>query len=303
MQMGWSWHIEWQSFSEFHGHLIERVIEDIKSPYQRVMVAELAKFGKALIIDGKIQSTVYDEFIYHETLVHPLLLSIRTPENVLILGGGEGATLREVLKHKTVKRAVMVDIDQEVINFAKKYLQEWHKGSFDDPRVSTIISDAYQYVINSKEKFDAVIMDLTDPILGNSSYKLYTREYYEKVKEIIKPGGGMVTQATSPSFNTETFTVIYNTLKQVFQFTVASIVYVPAFDGLWGFVYASDYVNPLDLLKEDLDKKIRERINGELRFYDAETHRMIFSIPKYIRDEMLRQKKVSTEKEPTYIPT
>ncbi len=302
MQYGWSWHLEWQYPCEFHGHLIDRVIEDIKTQYQRIMVAELTRFGKTLIIDGKIQSSVFDEFIYHETLVHPLLLSIKNPKKVIILGGGEGATLREVLRHKLVNEAIMVDIDQSVIDFAKKYLQEWHRGAFDDPRSRIIINDAYNFFDNKNDSYDAVILDLTDPILGNTSYKLYTKEFYEKIKAHINPGGGMVTQATSPSFNTDTFTTIYNTLKHTFQYTVASIVYVPAFDGLWGFVYASDYINPIDLSKEDIDKKIRERINGELRFYDGETHHTIFSIPKYIRQEIIKQDKISTENNPTYIP-
>ncbi len=120
MTFGWSWHIEWQSAYEFHGHQIDQVLEDVTTEFQRVMVAKLTRFGKSLIIDGKVQSTVTDEYIYHEALVHPLLLSLENPKEVLILGGGEGATLREVLKHNSVSKAVMVDIDQAVIDFAKK---------------------------------------------------------------------------------------------------------------------------------------------------------------------------------------
>jgi spermidine synthase len=301
-QFGWSWHLEWQSPCEFHGHLINRVIVDLKTQYQRVMVAELARFGKVLIIDGKIQSSVADEYIYHETLVHPLMLSVENPENVLILGGGEGATLREVLKHKTVKKATMVDIDQAVIDFAKQYLTEWHRGSFDDKRSRIIISDAKDYIEKTTESYDAIILDLTDPIKGNTSYKLYTKEFYEKIKSRLNKGGAMVTQATSPSFSLCVFSTIFNTLRQVFKLVSTSIVYVPAFDGLWGFVYASDYVNPISLTKEQVNKRIKDRIEGELRFYDGETHSMIFNMPKDIRQYLANEKRVSTEENPIYVP-
>lgn len=299
---GWSWQIEWQSPHEFHAHHIEKVIVDLKTQYQRVMVVEFSRFGKALIIDGKIQSTISDEFIYHETLVHPLLLSIDNPRRVLILGGGEGATLREVLKHKTVEEAVMVDIDKAVIDFAKQYLEEWHQGAFDNPKSKIVVSDAKDYIEKTNERFDAIILDLTDPIKGNTSYKLYTKEFYEKVKQHLNKGGGIVTQATSPSFSLETFSAILNTLRNVFKLASAAIVYVPSFDGLWGFVYASDYVNPIFLNREQVDKKIRERIIGELRFYDGETHSTIFNIPKHIREFLQRETRISTEENPIYVP-
>ena len=296
----WLWHLEWQTPYEFHGHAISKVIVEQKTPYQRALLVEFYRFGKALILDGKIQSTVADEFIYHEALVHPLLLSLDNPENVLILGGGEGATLREVLKHKSVRNVTMVDIDPVVIDFAKKYLQEWHQGAFDNPRTKLIIEDGSKFVKETKESFDAVILDLTDPIKGSPSQLLYTKEFYEELKKITK--GGVVTQATSPSFSLDTFSIIYNTLKQVFRKVSTGIVYVPAFDGLWGFVYASDNSNPIELLKEEVDKRINDRIEGKLRFYDGETHVTMFSIPKYIREVLESEKRVSTRSNPVAIP-
>jgi len=296
----WVWHIEWQTPYEFHGHAISRVIAEQKSPYQRALLVEFYRFGKALILDGKIQSTIADEFIYHEALVHPLLLSLNNPENILILGGGEGATLREVLKHKTVRKATMVDIDPVVIDFAKKYLQEWHQGAFDNPKAKLIIEDGSKFVKETKEIYDAVIIDLTDPIKDSPSQLLYTKEFYEEVKRITK--GGIVTQATSPSFSLEVFSVIYNTLKQVFKKVSAGIVYVPSFDGLWGFVYASDNTNPAELSKEEVNKRINERIEGKLRFYDGETHVTMFNIPKYIREVLENEKRVSTRNNPVAVP-
>ncbi|QKQ99890.1 polyamine aminopropyltransferase [Metallosphaera tengchongensis] len=302
MDYGWSWHIEWQSSFEFHAHHIDQVIEDRVTKYQRVMVANLTRFGKSLIIDGKVQSTVSDEFIYHESLVHPLLLSVKNPSEVLILGGGEGATLREVLKHKSVKKVVMVDIDQAVVDFAKKYLTEWHQGAFDDIRSKIVIGDALDYVDNSRESFDGIILDLTDPIKGNSSYKLYTREFYKRISNIVKDDGGVVTQATSPSFSVETFSAIYNTMKTVFRNVAVAITYVPSFDGLWGFVYASNHTTPNTLSSDAVNELLKTRIDGRLRFYDGETHSMLFNIPKHIRERILSETRISTEANPVTVP-
>ncbi len=125
--MSWHWLIEWQTPYEFHGHEIKRVIAEEKTQYQSVMLVEFTRFGKGLIIDGKVQSTIYDEHVYHESLVHPIGISLDpSPKSVLILGGGEGATLREALKYNSVEKAVMVDLDEKVIEFAKNELKEWH---------------------------------------------------------------------------------------------------------------------------------------------------------------------------------
>ncbi|MDT7873235.1 MAG: polyamine aminopropyltransferase [Sulfolobaceae archaeon] len=298
----WHWHIEWQTPYEYHAHAIKRVIAEERSEFQRVLLVELFRFGKSLIIDGKVQSTVSDEYIYHETLVHPLLITLDNPKDVLILGGGEGATLREVLKHKSVNSAVMVDIDPVVIDFAKKYLHEWHQGSFDNPKTKLIIGDGYKFVKETNQKFDAVILDLTDPIKDSPSQLLYTVEFYKQVKGILKENGGLVTQATSPSFSLDTFSAIYNTLRNVFKYVSASIAYIPGFDSLWGFVYASDYRSPSSLTAEQVDKLIKETIIGELKFYDGKTHEMIFSIPKHIRVKLESEKRISTEKEPIAVP-
>lgn len=297
---GWHWFLEWQTPSEFHGHEVVRVLAEEKSQYQEVKLVELKRFGKSLIIDGKTQSTVSDEFIYHESLVHPLLLSSRA-ENVLILGGGEGATLREVLRYKSVKKVVMVDIDGVVIDFAKKFMKEWHRGAFFDPRAEIVIGDGLEFIKNTGETFDAIVLDLTDPMKDSPSYKLYTKEFYESLKRILKGGGRIVTQSTSPSFSLESFSVIYNTLSSVFNDVRAGISYVPAFDGLWGFTFATD--KEMGSMSEDeIDLALREEGISDLQYYDGKTHIMMFNIPKYIRRTMSAEKRVSTEQDPIFVP-
>ncbi|BBG24433.1 Polyamine aminopropyltransferase [Sulfuracidifex tepidarius] len=301
--MSWHWLIEWQTPYEFHGHEIKRVIAEEKTQYQSVMLVEFTRFGKGLIIDGKVQSTIYDEHVYHESLVHPIGISLDpSPKSVLILGGGEGATLREALKYNSVEKAVMVDLDEKVIEFAKNELKEWHMGSFDDNRTELIIGDGLDYIKKTNQKFDLVILDLTDPLKGSTSYKLYTKEFYEDLKKVMNKRGGIVTQATSPSFSLEVYSAIYTTLKQVFSKVSASYTYIASFDGLWGFVYASDDADPSSLSKAEIENRIKSRINSPLRWYDSDTHISLFSLPKNIRKSVAENTRISTEADPIYVP-
>ncbi|BCU67235.1 spermidine synthase [Sulfolobales archaeon HS-7] len=297
----WHWFIEWQTPSEFHAHEIERVYQEQKSKYQEVKLVELTRFGKSLIIDGKIQSTVSDEFIYHESLVHPLMLSLRDPERALIIGGGEGATLREVLRYNSFKEVVMVDIDDVVIEFAKKYMAQWHKGAFEDKRTKLVIEDGIEYLRKNKDEFDVIILDLTDPMKDSPSYKLYTSTFYELVKDSLSHNGGISTQATSPSFSIDSFSVISNTIRHVFGKSEVGVSFVPAFDGLWGFAfYSPNSISPMS--QERVDRLLEEKgING-LQYYDGTTHYSMFSIPKYIRKYLENENRISTDDNPIYVP-
>ncbi len=140
-------------------YLCDRVIYHGVSKYQTIDIVETRLHGKMLFLDGVAQSAERDEFIYHELLVHPAMFAHPNPEKVLVIGGAEGATLREVLKHQTVKRAVLVDIDGELVEICKQYLPGWHQGSFDDPRVEVVIGDGRDYVVKCNEKFDVIIID------------------------------------------------------------------------------------------------------------------------------------------------
>ena len=146
-------------------------------------------------MDGKTQSTERDEHIYHESLVHPAMLSHPNPRTVFIGGGGEGGTLREALSHRSVERAVMIDLDREVVELCRTYLPRHHQGSFDDPRVELLHQDAREYLANSRETFDVMVMDLVDPLEGGTAYLLYTTEYYDIIKARLGPQGVMVTQS------------------------------------------------------------------------------------------------------------
>ena len=145
---------------------VRQVLYSGETAYQRVEILESELFGRSLVLDGKTQSTERDEHLYHEALVHPAMLLHLGPRTVFIGGGGEGGTLREVLAHRSVERVVMLDLDREVVDLCRRYLPQHHQGSFNDPRVELCHQDAREYLANSDERFDVMIMDLVDPLEG-----------------------------------------------------------------------------------------------------------------------------------------
>lgn len=247
-----------------------------RTKYQTIELFESPLFGKVLLLDGLVQISEYDEHIYHEALVHPTLLSIDSPETVLIIGGGDGGALRQVLKHKTVKRAVLVDLDREVIEFSKKYFPKM-KAAFEDPRTEVIIGDGMKFIEETNEKFDFVIIDLTDP--SGPSRLLYTKEFYEMVKNILTKKGAIVTHAESLYVFQTYFAIIYRTLSSVFKYARPYYAYVPSFGFLWGYVTASDTIDPLSLNVDELKKRIEDR-GVDTEFYYPELHKALFTLPK-----------------------
>ena len=301
----WNWYVEWEFPDSGHLFEIKNIIAKAKSKYQTVEIMELAHVGKALVLDGKIQSSTLDEHVYHESLVQPAMLLHGSPRRVLILGGGEGATAREVLRFKTVEKVIMVDIDEVVIEMAKKYLPEWHQGAFEDPRLHLIIEDGYKYVIEARkrgEKFDVIIADLADPTEGGPAYKLYTKEFYEHIKDLLDDEGVFVTQATSLSYYSTVHAVIRNTLATVFKYVASYSVFIKAFDDEWSFVIASDSKDPKSLTPEYVERRISELVKGENRFYDGESHIRMFALPKYVRDILNKEKRIATLENPVFLP-
>ncbi|MCH8891905.1 MAG: fused MFS/spermidine synthase, partial [Chloroflexi bacterium] len=209
---------------------VRQVYYSGQTAYQKVEILDSELFGRSLVLDGKTQSTERDEHIYHETLVHPAMLCHPGPKQVFIGGGGEGGTLREVLAHRSVERATMVDLDPEVVELCRKYLPNHHQGSFDDPRTHLLHEDARGYLENTSDSYDAIILDLVDPLEGGTAALLYTQEFYAIAKARLNPGGVLVTQSGPAGLlsYTECFTTIFNTLGTLFSQTKAAQVHIPA---------------------------------------------------------------------------
>jgi len=291
---------------EFILRKVRRVLVWEKTEYQDVAVVELEGFGKTLVINGKTQSTRADERVYHEVLVHPAMVLHGSPTRVLIIGGGEGATLREVLRYKSVREAIMVDIDERVVEFSRKYLDEWHEGSFDDPRARAVFMDGREYVeraVERGEEYDVVVLDLVDPVSCSPALKLYTLEFYTLVSKLLGSSGVMVTQAASPIFYPRVFYSLAATISRVFRATRPYWAYIRSFGGMWGFVVASQTKDAALLTPSEVDsrlKRLLDREKGSLAFYDGIAHQGLFGMYKNIREELARQHETSTDESPVY---
>ncbi len=287
-------------------HLIQQFsISDIlysgKSEFQSIQVIDTPGFGKCLILDGKIQCSEAGEFIYHESLVHPPMITHPKPETVFIAGGGEGATLREVLGHSTVKRVVMVDIDKEVPDICKRFLPSLGQDSLEDSRVELLHIDAMKYLDETQEKFDVIIIDLTEPLEEGPAYLLYTQEFYQGLKEKLTQDGLVALQSGSTSMVISLgFIAVANTLRTAFSVVAPYQAEIPSFGGTWGFAVASQNLDPRELSPEEVDRRLSRRVSKPLRFYDGLTHRGVFSIPKYLREEMAREKRIITKDQPLF---
>jgi len=294
------WFIETTTAFEGHMHAIARTIVEVRTKFQHVEILQTAAYGKVLVLDGRIQSSQSDEFIYHEALVHPGMLTTEAaPRSALVIGGGEGATLREILRYPSVTRAVMVDIDQEVVELCKAHLPEMHRGSFDDPRTELRHEDARAYLEKTKDRFDLITVDLVEPLEEGPARMLFTREFYALVRDRLTPGGTMTMQAGMTKLGElGFFTTIHRTLREVFPVVAAYQSFVSCFGTPWGFIVASKKVDPARLEAQAVDKLVAERVKGTLEYWDGVTHQHAFSLPKFIRKAVAKQTRIVTDANP-----
>ncbi len=235
------WFTDRLSPNEVHHHRLRRVLLEKKTRFQKVLLVDSFDHGRLLILDDEIQSAGRDEALYHEALVQPAMAAHRSPKSVLILGGGEGATAREVLRNNKVKEVVMVDIDGELVDFCRRHLKSWHRGSFTDPRMELVIGDAAAFVVTSSRKFDIIISDLPTPDKPGPLQNLYSVSFFRKLANSLKKGGVLVTQSGSASVADRAFHQrVERDLKKVFKHVCSHSVHVPSFGLPWGFTVASN---------------------------------------------------------------
>ena len=282
----WQWYVEEFFPTEQHHHAIDRVYYAGKTPFQSIGVIETAVLGKMLILDGDTQSSQRDEKIYHEALVHPALAGTHDRSQILILGGGEGATLREVLRCPGVQRCTMVDIDGEVIELSKRFLPEWSQGAFDDPRARVIVGDALDFLARDGGTYGAIISDLTEPLEDSPSNPLFCDAVFRDIKARLADGGVYVLQASTAGFhNMALHAKMARTLRDYYRYVTSFYTHVPAFDNDWAFIACSDGVDLAALDQAQVDAYCAG-LRGENYFYDGITHRRIFALPLYLRREL-----------------
>jgi spermidine synthase len=261
--------------------------------FQKLAIADTETFGRALFLDEKIQSAELDEHVYHEALVHPALIAHPEPRSVYIAGGGEGATLREALRHPSVERAVMVDIDGEAVDFVKEHMRAWHQGAFEDRRTELVIGDARAALENSSETYDAIVVDVTDPVAGGPSYLLFTEEFYRLAASRLRPGGVLSVQAESMAVPIVAgHAAVIRTMQAVFPSARSYGTFVASFGEPWGFGTTAPLLEP-----DEVDARIRER-GVTARFYDGESHRHLFALPRGVRDAIAAAERTITDAAP-----
>lgn len=222
--------------------LTKELLVSEKSEFQTIEIYNTFDFGKLLLLDGHIQLSTFDEAAYHEALVHPSAWSINNLKSCLIIGGGDGGTLREVVKHKSLETIHMVEIDQLVIDLCKMHLPSLPGSSFDDPRVKLFIQDAFAFVKNSNQKYDLIIIDATDTYEdedGNLSEQLFTKEFYRDCAKSLNDDGILVTQCDNPVFCPYSLAAAKPAFSEVFPSVGDYWSIVPSFGGFSAFIWAS----------------------------------------------------------------
>lgn len=277
---------------------VEKVFFKGRTKHQHVECFSNALFGKILFLDRQIQSAQIDEFIYHESLVHLAMMTHPKPQKILILGGGEGATLREVYRHSDVKGITMVDIDEELVSICKEYLPEWSEGAYEDRRTNLVFGDARRFVEDGENSYDIIISDLTEPLKKGPSVRLFTLEFYEKIDSLLDETGIFVMQAgsTDPSYY-KFFASSAKTLASIFPIVRPYWTFVFSFAGPWGFIIASKKEDPLDLKEKNLKKRADTRRVQGLKFYNERLHSSFFSLPGYLL-KGLEKGRVLTDQKP-----
>jgi len=278
-----------------------------KSPFQMVQVIQSNQWGRCLILDNHMQSSENDEFVYHESFVHPVMINHPNPKSIFVGGGGEGSTVREILKYQSVEKVVMVDIDGECVEVCKKFLPNHHKGSFDDPRLELIIKDAKVYLENTDQKFDVMFFDLSDPVEGGPAKLLYTKNFYETCARKLNDKGILATQAGPSGILTanQVFSPIYKTLSSVFPTAYPSSVFIPSYNDCWGFMSASlssDF-NPTSIKKDEINRRLsRIKDSDKLKFMDGISYKSLYMLPKSLRQLLQQETRIITEENPFVIP-
>ena len=273
----------------------DRLLCKEQTKYQLLEIHEVPEYGRVLRLDGILQTSDKDEFLYHEVLVHIPAITMGGPTKVLLIGGGDGGGIKEVLKYRSLKQIIMVELDKCVVERSKEFLPKISNGAFNSEKLELRIQDGLEYVRNNEGMdFDQVILDLTDAF--GFSLNLYTKEFYEQVKKTMTPEGILSLHIESPITMGENFQRIYWTLKSVFQFVRPMLNYVPLYGSLWGFATASDHYDPADLSTDQISKRLKAHQIKELKFYNAQAHQQVQFIPPYIAEFIKKPAQIITEK-------
>ena len=270
-------------YSELHDGLsgltikIDKMVESVQSEFQRIDVVESRDFGKLLVLYGSLMVCDNDNNSYNEMISHIPLFSHPNPEEVLIIGGGDCGALTEVLKHPEVKQCTMCEIDNMVVETAKKHFPYLTKG-LDDSRSNLLFEDGKKFIENSDKKYDVIMLDLSDPI--GPAADLFQKEFHQKVFDTLKDDGIMVAQTESPFYNKSTVTSMYKNLVDIFPICKMYTCFMPIYpSSYWSFGFCSKKYDPI----KDFQAEKYSKLTLNTKYYNNDIHKGAFALPQFVK--------------------
>jgi spermidine synthase len=264
-----------------YGFRAERRLEKLRSAHQDIEVWETPQFGRLFRLDGAFMTSERDEFFYHEPIVHCAALAHPAPRSALVIGGGDGGSSEELLKHPGIERVVMAELDAEVLRIAREHFGAVHRGAFDDPRLQVHVGDGFAFVAGSGERFDLIVFDLTDP--DTPAARLYTRDFFARARAALNPGGAISLHIGSPVYQPERVRRLLADLASVFRIVRPMGLFVPLYGAYWGLAVASDELDPCAVDTTEIERRLSARGIGDLQLYNAPLHAALFALPNFYR--------------------
>ena len=261
---------------------VDKVLKEVKTKRQHLLIFETPYFGRVLVIDGVVQTTEKDEFAYHEMLSHVPILAHGKVKRVLIVGGGDGGVLKQVLRHRGVTSVTVVEIDETVIELCEEYLPLISEGAFKNPRTNLVVDDGFSYLAETTDSYDVIIVDSTDPFGPGET--LFTEQFYNNCRSRLKMNGILVSQNGVPFIQEQEFVSSYNRLQNIFKDTTFYLTVVPTYvGGYMALGWASDFEAHRWVTKDDL--AARYRGSGlATRYYSPDIHKASFVLPPFITE-------------------
>lgn len=266
---------------------LKRLLFSEQTPYQHVEVFETDTWGNLMTIDGMVMLSEKDEFVYHEMLLHPALISHPNPKRVLIIGGGDGGSAREAMKHPSVETVDMVEIDEAVVRASKLHLPE--VGDFENPKLNVLYEDGIAFVKNVKQPYDVIIIDGSDPV--GPAQGLFQKEFYQACYNALSENGILAAQTETPLVESyhDSMRSVFFALDDLFAVSKMYLAFIPLYPtGMWSMAFASKGVDPLG---EDVLKRAEEATSSYLsglKYYNASVHAGSFALPNFVADVIRR---------------
>lgn len=257
-------------------------IGEWRTKYQKIAIFDTPHYGRIFRLDDYNMTSEREEFVYHENLIHPALTAHDAPEKVLIIGGGDGGSSEEALKHPSVEQVTLVEIDADVITVAKEHFKAVHHNVFDNPRLRIIVDDGIRFVRDTPDKFDLIALDLNDPV--GPAAALYSEDFFRQCREALTPEGALTLHIGSPTAQPERVAELAQRLNRVFPIVRPYTLYIPLYGALWALAVCSGQLDPTAFSTDAIDTRIKTRKLTQLHYYNGESHLGVFALPNFVRE-------------------